>query len=68
MKSLNSSEGSSSISILTLLTAIFVTLKLLDKIDWSWWAVLAPTWIPLSGALGFFLFAGLLVAVAAAKR
>ena len=28
------------------LFAIFVTLKLLDVIDWSWWLVTAPLWIP----------------------
>ena len=24
------------------LTILFITLKLLDKIDWSWWLVLSP--------------------------
>lgn len=28
-----------------LLTILFITLKLLDKIDWSWWWVLSPIWI-----------------------
>ena len=28
-----------------LLTLIFITLKLLDKIDWSWGWVLSPLWI-----------------------
>jgi len=26
---------------------IFMTLKLTDCIDWSWWWVSAPLWIPL---------------------
>ena len=30
------------------LTLIFVTLKLTGFIAWSWWWVLAPTWIPLA--------------------
>jgi len=30
-----------------LLTLIFITLKLTDYIDWSWWWVLAPIWLPL---------------------
>lgn len=30
------------------LTLIFVTLKLLDVIAWSWWWVLAPLWIPVA--------------------
>ena len=29
----------------TALQIVFVTLKLLDKIDWSWWWVMAPTWM-----------------------
>ena len=28
-----------------LLTIVFVILKLLEKIDWSWWWVLSPLWI-----------------------
>lgn len=30
----------------TVLTFIFITLKLLGKIDWSWVWVLSPIWIP----------------------
>jgi len=30
-----------------LLTIVFITLKLTDYIDWSWWWVLSPLWIPL---------------------
>ena len=32
----------------TLLTVLFVGLKLTKYIDWSWWWVLAPLWIPAS--------------------
>ena len=28
-----------------LLTIVFITLKLLGNIDWSWWWVLSPLWI-----------------------
>ena len=28
-----------------LLTILFIALKLLDKIDWSWFWVLSPIWI-----------------------
>lgn len=44
MKSNNSNGGG--IGFLSLLEIVFIVLKLLDKIDWSWWLVLAPTWIP----------------------
>jgi len=29
----------------TLLTVLFVGLKLTNQIDWSWWWVLSPLWI-----------------------
>lgn len=27
------------------LAIVFITLKLTDNIDWSWWLVLIPIWI-----------------------
>lgn len=41
-----------------MLQLIFITLKLIDKIDWSWWWVLTPTWLP------FLLFVGFMVIAA----
>ena len=29
-----------------ILFLIFMTLKLMDEIDWSWWWVTSPLWIP----------------------
>lgn len=29
-----------------LLTLLFIGLKLTGHIDWSWWWVLAPVWLP----------------------
>lgn len=40
----NSNNGLSFNSILFL---IFLTLKLTNHIDWSWWWVFSPLWIPL---------------------
>lgn len=31
---------------LSLLAVLFIGLKLTGHIDWSWWWVLAPVWIP----------------------
>jgi hypothetical protein len=31
----------------SVLLVVFVVLKLTDNIDWSWWWVLSPIWIPL---------------------
>jgi len=46
MKMSNSTSSSSGIGFCGLLTLIFITLKLLDKINWSWWWVLSPVLIP----------------------
>jgi len=44
-----------------LLTIVFIVLKLLNVIQWSWWWVLSPLWIPLALVLAiyaiFFLIA-----------
>jgi hypothetical protein len=44
MENHNTSGG---ISFSGLLTVIFIMLKLLGKINWSWWWVLSPIWIPI---------------------
>ena len=53
------------VSMPTLLTCLFVGLKLTGHIDWSWWWVTAPTWIPLAIALGFLGFAAVCFVLAA---
>lgn len=46
MSSQNSSGAAvSGIGFTGLLTIVFITLKLLNAIDWSWWWVLSPIWI-----------------------
>ncbi len=41
----------SGIGIGTILFLIFMTLKLTGDIDWSWWWVTAPLWIPLAAGI-----------------
>lgn len=41
----SSSSSSSGVGLPTLLTVLFVGLKLTDNIDWSWWWVFSPLWI-----------------------
>jgi len=48
-----SSSHNNGINFFGLLTVAFITLKLLDKIDWSWWWVLAPMWIPIAAVFAF---------------
>jgi hypothetical protein len=33
--------------ILTILFVVFLVLKLTGNIDWSWWWVTSPLWLPL---------------------
>lgn len=39
-------EPKGGISLGDLLTVLFIGLRLCNVIDWSWWWVLAPFWIP----------------------
>jgi hypothetical protein len=39
----------------TLLLVAFIVLKLCGVINWSWWWVLSPFWIPAGVALLFFI-------------
>jgi hypothetical protein len=45
---------------------VFVVLKLTHVIEWSWWWVLSPLWIPLAFALVVLLVAT--VVLAATKK
>ncbi len=56
----------SGISLTSLLTVLFIGLKLTDYIDWSWWWVLSPLWLPIVVVLGVFTVIGLVWLVAAA--
>ena len=44
-------EKSYDFGFLENLTLVFIVLKLLGKIAWSWWWVLSPLWIPIALAL-----------------
>lgn len=49
---------SNGIGLGTLLFLIFLVLKLTNNIDWSWWWVTAPLWIPLVLAITIIGIAG----------
>lgn len=42
-----------------ILFLIFMTLKLTGDIDWSWWWVTAPLWIPVAILLVVFAVVGI---------
>jgi hypothetical protein len=56
----NSEVSSSGVGLSGLVFIVFLILKLVGTIDWSWWWVTAPLWIPL--AIGLVLV-GILVII-----
>lgn len=44
----NNSSASGGIGFCGLLTIVFITLKLLGVITWSWLLVLYPIWLPIA--------------------
>jgi hypothetical protein len=61
MSSSGSSSSSSGAGLCSLLTVLFVGLKLTGYIDWPWIWVLAPTWIPVAIVATIFAVIALLV-------
>jgi hypothetical protein len=61
-----SSSSSSGIGFVGLLTIVFIVLKLLGKITWSWWWVLSPLWI--SAGLTILVLLGILIWVLAVNK
>ena len=50
-----------------ILTIVFIVLKLLDVVKWSWWWVLSPIWISFGIAL-VVIFIPLLAAIIGNKK
>ncbi len=51
----------------SILALIFITLKLIGTITWSWWWVLSPLWIPIAIVGVIFLVAVFFALLAAIK-
>ena len=50
-----SSSSSTGIGFVGLLTIVFIVLKLIGKISWSWFWILAPIWISFISAILFLI-------------
>jgi hypothetical protein len=50
---------STGIGFFGLLTLVFIVLKLINVINWSWWLVLAPAW----GSAAFVIFCLIVVII-----
>lgn len=64
--STNNSKSAGGTGIFMTMFLIFLVLKLTHNIDWSWWWVTAPIWIPFGIVLGF-LFVALIVYIISKK-
>ena len=62
---MNNIKIGGSVGVGSLLTIVFVVLRLTDNVTWSWWWVLAPTWIPFVLALLIAAFALAMAALVA---
>lgn len=60
--STESKSSSGGLGLGTILFVVFLTLKLTNVIDWSWWWVTSPLWI----SAVFFVFGMLIIAITAA--
>lgn len=59
----NKNVSTGGISFFGLLGIVFIVLKLLNVIQWSWWIVLMPFWIP-SVLVIIILLVVMLIAIA----
>lgn len=64
----SSSSSGGGIGFLGLLQIVFITLKLLKVIAWSWWVVMLPTLIPMVFVVGYLLFVVVPLAFIGGKR
>ncbi len=51
------------ISLGTILFVVFLILKLTEKIDWSWWWVTSPIWIPVALTFAMAIIVGIITAI-----
>ena len=58
MKETNTRSGG--VGFCGLLTVAFIVLRLTGHIDWDWWWVLAPLWVPMLVLFALFVVGELL--------
>lgn len=60
-----SQASSGGISFASLLGLAFIILKLTHYIDWSWWWVLSPFWIPFAIVMAILLVGVIILGIVA---
>lgn len=68
MKNNESKGASGGIGFVGLLTIVFITLKLLGKITWSWVWVLSPIWISIIIYVVIIIIALIAAAISSRRR
>ena len=68
MDNRNSGAAGGGIGLSGLTFLVFLVLKLCKVIDWSWWWVSAPLWIPVAIVCGIFVIACIVVVILSAVR
>lgn len=58
-----SSSSGSGVGFFGLLAVAFIILKLTGYINWSWWFVLGPLWMPIVFVLAILLFVYFIAAI-----
>lgn len=51
----NNNNTNGGLGLTTIVFLVFLILKLTDNIDWSWWWVFSPFWIPLVLVISAFI-------------
>jgi hypothetical protein len=54
-------KSNSGLSLTAVLFIVFLVLKLTGNIDWSWWWVTSPLWIPFAVVLGLVFIVVILI-------
>ena len=56
-------QTKSGLNLTVVLFIVFLILKLTGEIDWSWWWVTSPLWIPVAAVIGLFLLGVVLLSI-----
>ena len=59
----NSQHSGPVMGLTTAVFIVFLVLKLLGRIDWSWWWITSPLWIPFVAAIAIVVFLFILLIV-----
>jgi len=56
-------QTKSGLNLTAVLFIVFLILKLTGEIDWSWWWVTSPLWLPVAAVIGLFLLGTVLLLI-----